>query len=44
VPSNIITIAALTQSIENELAWWRTEPCSIPLLFSSVSTMAPLRK
>jgi len=25
VPSNLIPIAALTQSIENELAWWRIE-------------------
>jgi len=26
VPSNVILIAALTQSIENKLAWWRIEP------------------
>jgi len=26
VPSNLIPIAALTQSIENELTWWRIEP------------------
>jgi len=26
VPFNLISIAALTQSIEKELAWWRIEP------------------
>jgi len=26
VPTNLIPIVALTQIIENELAWWRIEP------------------
>jgi len=26
MPSNLIPIAILTQSIEKELAWWRIEP------------------
>jgi len=37
VPSNLIPIAALIQSIENKLAWWR-----IDCFFSSVSTTVPL--
>jgi len=26
VPSNLVPITALSQSIENKLAWWRIEP------------------
>jgi len=40
-------IAALTQSIENELAWCRIEPknsATFRCFFSSVSTTAPLWK
>jgi len=46
VPSNLIPIAALTQSIENELAWWRIEPRSSTTFrcFFSVSTTTPLWK
>jgi len=29
VPSNLIPIAALTQSVENKLAWWRIENSKI---------------
>jgi len=38
VPFNLIPIAALTQSIEGELAWWRIEPKYSGCFFSTVST------
>jgi len=47
VPSNLILIAALSQSIENELAWWRIEPKILQYstaFISRVSITAPLWK
>jgi len=46
MPSNLIPIVALTQSIENELAWWRIEPKSSEAFpcFFSVSTTRPRRR
>jgi len=44
---HLIPIAALTQSIENELVWWKIELknfAAFRCFFSSVSTTAPLWK
>jgi len=42
VPSNLILIAVLTQSIENELAWWRIESKNSAALRCFFSAFRPL--
>jgi len=44
MPSNLILIAALTQSIENELAWWRMESKNSAAFLCFFSAFRPRRR